>query len=423
MDNSVHEEEIQSVCLNCGAPVEEDVPFCERCRGKIKRSNNIRVYEEDTEVSEITIVEPGRGSPLIIRRLPFIMASLVLVAILGLVTSKAFSPLLTYNKAAEMFNERDYAAAAETFLSLGNYKDSQTRVIAAIDKISESGNYRGAYDLFGLVPGTDTKRSEVIDLWVDSLVTEAEYAEAYELVDELAPSDAAQRQKSVVVTAVDTLSESGNFQMAYDLLDKLQIADSKLRRSRLADTWIDSLMQNADYQGAYDLIGELEIVNMVSRQKAVIAESAAAQCVAIYYPLLNDPKAFDLLDVWFSTNGSADGYGWIDSVVLRVSDKSENGERTSHYCIFTMNEDKTEFKFVWSVSDSFTEETGQETEETAEAEEYDALQTLLKDAARFNVISIMDISPAPPENKMVNVSRIQLIANNGLLTNVTRVEP
>ncbi|MDR2530236.1 MAG: hypothetical protein LBC65_01670, partial [Oscillospiraceae bacterium] len=210
------------------------------------------------------------------------------------------------------------------------------------------------------------------------------------------------------------LERSGDYEGAIALLSELDFSDSDAIRQRVSAKWIEALKLEGDYQAAYELTATLGLADTALRQRAIEAESIAAACAAEFRVLLDEPESFRIRGVWFNVTGDADAE--ITGLVLQIDGRGVDGAIASNYAIFERGE--SGYRFVWSISDGFAAQPeGRGTEA-----ERRALQTMLKDAARFNVAAMLTANPAPVENSLVSVAAIQRLAETGKLEKVEIVD-
>lgn len=331
-------------CPHCGNELSPDMTFCPKCGVK---SGSLLVLHTDGDtitasdvVSTFTTYQKPRKR---IRKFPFVLAGVVLIAVAGILIVLVGIPANRYGKAVKLYDNSKYEDAVMIFSKLGAYKDSTMQIGNSLDKLCENGDY----------------------------------------------------------------------QSANDLLDEIWTPDKDERRTTILNGWTESLLIQARYQEAYDLLNNFDIEDddRSQRERAIIAENAIALCSKVYYPSLKDPSSFELRGVWFVTTTSEDGYDWITKIVLNIGGKNSYGGMVPGYSSFTLASSRDRFEIYASVS-------GLDDEEIYSWDDYsDILEKILYNTERADMRSIIS-GVSAPENKMVNIKRINQLFTDDLLPEV-----
>jgi predicted RNA-binding Zn-ribbon protein involved in translation (DUF1610 family) len=192
------EVDFKKYCTNCGKELEAEAVFCPKCgkkQGETKANARKRIP-----------------------KLLFPIAGIAVIIGIVLIIALVVVPSVKYDKATELLDSGDYAGAATAFQKMGDYKDSAQKTTEAYQSLVESGEFQKAWHLLPTLEFDDfiEKQSDLADKWINSLLSEAKYQEAYNLCDEIALVDATERQRAIVAENAIALCSALYYPMLKD---------------------------------------------------------------------------------------------------------------------------------------------------------------------------------------------------------------
>lgn len=141
--------------------------------------------EEINRESDIKRLAKEERNLKIKKAIPFIAASIIVCIAMFFLITKVILPSVKYNKAISLLENKEYSSAQETFVELGDYKDSfdkfdESTYLLAKEQ-EESGDYASAYNSYSkIIEYSDAKNlcSTVALKYIDELMNEGDNEEA-----------------------------------------------------------------------------------------------------------------------------------------------------------------------------------------------------------------------------------------------------
>lgn len=127
-----------------------------------KHLNKEYLFEENEKYQEAVLLQKRQEEALIVekskRRKKYIKRAMMLVGFFPIAIGvsvgydKILSPMITYNKAISLYNNKDYEEAVEAFTNMQGYKNSKDMITKSLYqdgiKLLESGDYENALNKF-----------------------------------------------------------------------------------------------------------------------------------------------------------------------------------------------------------------------------------------------------------------------------------
>lgn len=222
------------ICKNCGSTIEGEATFCPECGAPIAKSVPAPTTEPAPQDSISLAEDPTAEEPMkprsgkkrfwLIGIAALCVLAVALFLILGAINKR------NYEAASALFEGGGYAAAAQAFMALGNYKDSADRAALSADW----ANYTNACNMIEIFSHDDAVEAKQVFLSLGQF--------------EDAPEKAIFCQNSLDFEAACALESAGDYAGALTAFEELGSFSSAAEHARYCS---DTL----DYNAASELIG------------------------------------------------------------------------------------------------------------------------------------------------------------------------
>ncbi len=114
-------------CQTCGTEIETDEMFCPKCGSATSQNKNVEALNNIAAYNQNIVAE----TPKVTRKHNFLKISLIslgIIIVFALLTYFIIIPEINYQDACDILEKGRYTAAIDAFKSLGDYKDSETKI-------------------------------------------------------------------------------------------------------------------------------------------------------------------------------------------------------------------------------------------------------------------------------------------------------
>ena len=191
-------------CWNCGAKNADSSKFCTGCGAKLVNEaaaapvQSASVQPAPVPVPAAPAAEPKAKAPAAqkpVRRKKtgWIIGGVAAIVIAAIAAAVIFLvPMLRYNAAEALLNDKKYEDAAEAFEALGDYKDAEERMRKAMclhaEALLEDGEFKNAAEIFeslGDYKDAEEQAQEALYLYAKELLEDGKIEEAEEILGDL----------------------------------------------------------------------------------------------------------------------------------------------------------------------------------------------------------------------------------------------
>ena len=263
-----------------------------------------------------------------------IISVISIAAVLGIVLALNFwiLPLIRYNKADELFAQKQYAQAAEIFSALESYQDSADRFLECHYQLAEieliNGNYTKAAEDFAQLKDyrdSQEKHFEAYYRYAEHLQSRGDYIQSAEYFRKVARySDAAIRYREAMLAEAERLLSLSDYEgvktIAETLADHAEEISITIDTRQFLDTFTQALTARnklADQATSTNLeCVDAELMLMLPFLGASFEDPSLAEEWRTYLDALLEQRYIaDIAD----PNLEETNQNWIDATVARYS--------------------------------------------------------------------------------------------------------